>query len=273
MIQSHNEDQASISAASIENAAEKDLMKRTFAAAQTENRGSLAFWFKRSDFYVTGLDFVCSRVAIMTQQVAIAFYIQEVCYYKAPDVDHDGDGDGTPYQIAVATAVSFIASFVYSILIQEKLQRLHQYDKYNLFIYSIVYFSIAGVILFFIITDPRETRGGFIVNDSIWTPIMAYTGMFLQGCGMANLMNSSTSLVSEMIGQDDAASAKVFATFNIIESFSNGGVAYLLTTFDLVSDAAAMRWVLSCVPVVCAVVAYVASYARFKKRTVQFFAE
>jgi len=30
------------------------------------DRGSLKFWFKRSDFYVTGLDFVCSRVAIMT---------------------------------------------------------------------------------------------------------------------------------------------------------------------------------------------------------------
>ena len=85
-----------------------------------------------------------------------------------------------------------------------------------------------------------EDENGFIMNDSIWTPIMLYIGMFIQGCGMANMMNSSTSLVSEMIGQDDEASAIVFASFNIIESFSNGGVAYLLTTLELVNDAASM---------------------------------
>lgn len=96
--------------------------------------------------------------------------------------------------------------------------------------------------------------------------------MFIQGCGMANMMNSSTSLVSEMIGHDDHASAIVFASFNIIESFSNGGVAYLLTTFDLVGSAVAMRWILSVVPIGCAVVAYVASYLRFRQSAVQFFA-
>lgn len=90
---------------------------------------------------------------------------------------------------------------------------------------------------------------------------------------MANMMNSSTSLVSEMIGQDDEASAIVFASFNIIESFSNGGVAYLLTTFELVNDANAMRYILSIVPIICAIVAYCISYLRFKKRTDQFFAK
>jgi len=69
---------------------------------------------------------------------------------------------------------------------------------------------------------------------------------------MANMMNSSTSLVSEMIGMDDAACAIVFASFNIIESFSNGGVAYLLTAFKLVESATAMRWILSFVPIICA---------------------
>ena len=55
----------------------------------------------------------------------------------------------------MATAVSFIASFFYSVFVQEKLQTLHQYDKYNLFIYSIVYFTVAGAILFFVIVDPH----------------------------------------------------------------------------------------------------------------------
>lgn len=173
----------------------------------------------------------------------------------------------------MGTAVSFIASFVYSIWVQEKLQDVHQYDKYNLFLYSIVYFTVAGIILFFVITEPHTLADGRVVNPSIWTPIMAYSGMFIQGCGMANMMNTSTSLVSEMIGHDDHASAIVFASFNIIESFSNGGVAWLLTTFDLVASATAMRWIMSVVPIGCAVVAYIASYFRFRQHAVQFFAK
>ena len=54
---------------------------------------------------------------------------------------------------------------------------------------------------------------------------------------MANMMNSATSLVSEMIGQDDEASAIVFAAFNILESFSNGTVVYVLTAYEFVEDA------------------------------------
>lgn len=55
----------------------------------------------------------------------------------------------------MATAVSFIASFVYSVFVQEKLQVVHQYDKYNLFLYSVAYFTVAGAILFFVVTDPQ----------------------------------------------------------------------------------------------------------------------
>jgi len=58
---------------------QKKKAAQTVNAGHTENRGSIKFWFSRSDFYVTGLDFVCSRIAIMTQSVAIAFYLQEVC--------------------------------------------------------------------------------------------------------------------------------------------------------------------------------------------------
>jgi hypothetical protein len=39
---------------------------KTKNATFVQDRNSLGFWFKRSDFYVTGLNFVCSRIAIMT---------------------------------------------------------------------------------------------------------------------------------------------------------------------------------------------------------------
>ena len=81
------------------------------------DRSSLSFWFGRSEFYVTGINFVCSRVAIMSQLTVIAYYIEQVCKYEAPDRNGDNEGDGTPYWLAVAQGLTFLASFVYSICI------------------------------------------------------------------------------------------------------------------------------------------------------------
>lgn len=52
---------------------------KTFQVAKPVDKTSLGFWFKRSDFYVTGMDFVFSRIALMCQSTAITFYLQLVC--------------------------------------------------------------------------------------------------------------------------------------------------------------------------------------------------
>ena len=69
------------------------------------------------------------------------------------------------------------------------MQLWHQYDKYNLFLYSLGYFTFAGSMLFFLITADRKVM-----------EVQVYVALFIQGLGMANIMNTSTSLVSEMIG-------------------------------------------------------------------------
>jgi hypothetical protein len=74
-----------------------------------KNTTGVLFWFKRSDFYVTGMDFVFSRVALMSQTTAITFYLQLVCGYvpKTPTE--------TPWQLAFAPAISFLASLLFSL--------------------------------------------------------------------------------------------------------------------------------------------------------------
>ena len=54
--------------------------------------------------------------------------------------------------------------------------------------YSVAYFAISGVILSTMFIDP------------LYTPIMMYIGFILQGAGLANMLNTSLGLVSEMIG-------------------------------------------------------------------------
>jgi len=119
----------------------------------------------------------------MCQTTGITFYLSLVCGYT-PTKDED-----TPYQMALAPAISFSASLVFSVFIQDKLQLYHLHSKYNLYLYTIMFFAISGVILFFM-----PYKVDFV------TPALLYFSLILQGCGLANMLNTSTSLVSEMIG-------------------------------------------------------------------------
>ena len=87
----------------------------TFLPAKPVDKSSVFFWFKRSDFYVVGMDFVFSRIALICQSTAIAFYLQLVCGYSS------GEGQDTPYQMALAPAIAFLSSLLYSVLIMDKL--------------------------------------------------------------------------------------------------------------------------------------------------------
>lgn len=106
------------------------------------------------------MDFVFSRVALMSQSTAITFYLQLVCDYKG------ATEDDTPWQIAVAPAVSFLASLVWSILIQDRLQDYHCYTKYNLFLYTVVLFVIA-CILFYNVSKDNQGMIPFLLYPAL----------------------------------------------------------------------------------------------------------
>ena len=97
---------------------------KTFLPAPLVDNTSVFFWFKRSDFYVTGLNFVLTRIAMICQGTALPFYLAEVMFLKTDDPNH------TPYQMALAPAVTFTASLLWTILIMDKLQIAHRYEKY-----------------------------------------------------------------------------------------------------------------------------------------------
>jgi MFS family permease len=193
------------------------------------------------------MDFVFSRIALMSQTTAITFYLKLVCGYVG-ETDTE-----TPWQMAFAPAVSFMASLFWSVIIQEGLQDYHCYSKYNLFLYSIICFFFAAIMLY-----------SMVENDPLWTPLLLYPALVLQGFALANMLNTSTSLVSEMIGQDDHASAVVFASLNIVESFANGGVVFVIMSYSLNDDPGCLKFVIAIIPIMACIGAYIISYLRFK---------
>ena len=50
-------------------------------SARAATKG-VCFWFTRSDFYVTGLNYVFARVSFMCIAVSIPFYLDKTCGYS-----------------------------------------------------------------------------------------------------------------------------------------------------------------------------------------------
>ena len=80
------------------------------------------------------------------------------------------------------------------------------------------------------------------------------------------MLNTSSSLISEMIGEDDDSSAIVYATFNILESLSVGGVQEFVLGSGIIDDVTPLKMLLSIVPIICAFGAFFISRWKFKKK-------
>lgn len=76
-----------------------------------------------------------------------------------------------------------------------------------------------------------------------------------------------------MIGQDDQNSAVVFASLNIVESFTNGFVVYIIMAQSYNQDPESLKFIIGWMPIFTGIGAYVISYWRFKNMADEFYKE
>ena len=80
----------------------------------------------------------------------------------------------------------------------------------------------------------------------------------IQGVGLIIMLNTATSLISDVIGNDTQQSAFVYGVYSLFDKFANG-----LTLFFVVqnysNDAFALKWTMATTPVLCALFAYILS--------------
>ena len=76
-----------------------------------------------------------------------------------------------------------------------------------------------------------------------------------QGIGLAIMLNTATSLISDVIGNDTANSAFVYGCYSLLEKVVNGGLLFFIIS-QYSSCPGALRWVVSMVPIACSFLAY-----------------
>ena len=88
---------------------------------------------------------------------------------------------------------------------------------------------------------------------------LAYLLIAIQGIGLAIMLNTGTSLISDVIGADSDNSAFVYGMYSLFDKFANGAFLFWLMA-NYASDPIALRYVLGLTPVVCAIFSYLLTW-------------
>jgi len=73
------------------------------------------------------------------------------------------------------------------------------------------------------------------------------------------MLNTATSLISDVIGSDAESSAFVYGVYSLFDKFSNGFLLYfIVATYP--TDDHALRYIMGISPIICAILAYLLTY-------------
>ena len=77
-----------------------------------------------------------------------------------------------------------------------------------------------------------------------------------QGIGQVIMLNTATSLISDVIGNDTSSSAFVYGCYSLFDKFSNGILLFFLVS-SYSKKVTALRWIMVVTPISTSVLAYV----------------
>ena len=88
---------------------------------------------------------------------------------------------------------------------------------------------------------------------------LVYILSSIQGVGLAIMLNTATSLISDVIGKDADSSAFVYGAYSFFDKVANGLIIFVITSF-FNHDETALRWIIGMTPIACAVSAFSLTY-------------
>ena len=78
----------------------------------------------------------------------------------------------------------------------------------------------------------------------------------IQGVGLLVMLNTATSLISDVIGDDTEQSAFVYGAYSFFDKLANGLLLFYIVE-NYSNDGDALKWTMALTPIVCTLLAYV----------------
>lgn len=73
------------------------------------------------------------------------------------------------------------------------------------------------------------------------------------------MINTATSLISDVIGTDDQSSAFVYGAYSFFDKVSNGIIIFGITAV-WIENPTALKWTIAIIPVMCSLGAYLLAF-------------
>ena len=169
-----------------------------------------------------------ARMALNTTATMMPLYLT-VCtgFVQTP-------GRGIPPQIALVPLCSYTCSLLFTVYVQAKLtQRLRN---------RLTIMAFAAVIIF-VSTLPYAFLTTAASNNWLVYPLAG-----MQGVGIAMVLNTSTSLISDVVGRDSKQAAFVYGFYSLLDKWGNGFMLYFLVR-DYSDSDRGLRIIVTLIPI------------------------
>lgn len=179
------------------------------------------------------------RIAVNVTMSVQPFYLIHVTGFVTTE------DNPTPIAIALTPLVSYITSLIFSLLLYKPMLERLRNRFYPLFL-SIMIISLGSLPYIFLDSNP----------DVRW---LVYVLSSIQGVGLAIMLNTATSLISDVIGKDADSSAFVYGSYSFFDKVANGVIIFIITS-KYNTEANALRWIIGTIPVICSIAAFGLTY-------------
>ena len=179
------------------------------------------------------------RIAVNVTMSVQPFYLIHVTGFTR------SEDNPTPIAIALTPLVSYITSLIFSVLLYKPMVQKMRNRFYPLFL-SILIITLGSFPYVFLDKDPG-TR---------W---LVYLLSSIQGVGLAIMLNTATSLISDVIGKDAESSAFVYGAYSFFDKVANGIIIFIITS-KYNENPTALRWIIGTIPIICSVSAFFLTY-------------
>lgn len=202
-------------------------------STSSEGQKTWKDWLQSGAFYVHAVVYTFTRMAVNVTMSLTPFYLIHVLGFE-----QDPD-EPAPPQIATVPLVSYTCSMIFSLMFYNRLVSAFGNRLHPLLIGTIL---VAGSSVPFFFMQPSFS----------W---LIYVTVAFQGVGLAIMLNIATSLISDVIGNDDQSSAFVYGTYSLCDKFVNG---FLLVAIGntVIEEGAWLRWLAAGLPLISAILTY-----------------
>lgn len=99
----------------------------------------------------------------------------------------------------------------------------------------------------------------FALSTNTNTRWLVYLLSSIQGVGLAIMINSATSLISDVIGKNAESSAFVYGIYSFFDKIANGLIIFGITSV-WVENAPALKACMAFIPPICSVGAFILAW-------------